>query len=55
MATLKRYATELSARYLIEVTPRPTFAEFLENVLKQCPTEDALKRFLGSASTTNPA
>ena len=51
MATLKRHAPALTARYLAEAAPRPSFAEFLEHVLRSCPTEDALKRFLGSTST----
>lgn len=49
MVTLKRYAEALTARYLtITAVPRSTFSQFLQNVISECPTEDALKRFLGS-------
>jgi hypothetical protein len=50
MTTLKRHAEALTTRYLLVPTPRPTFADFLEDVLKKCLTEDALKRFLSSSS-----
>ena len=50
LAKLKRYAAELTARYLAEPDPRPSFAEFLERVLRECPTENALQHFLGTTS-----
>lgn len=54
MTTLKRHAPAITSHYLALPAPRSTFAEFLERVLKECPTEDALRRFLGASSTPPP-
>lgn len=48
MATLKRYAEPLTRHYLsLSEDEQITFAEFLDQVVSQCPTERSLKRFLG--------
>jgi hypothetical protein len=45
--TLRRYAEALMRRYLsLPEAERGRFREFLNDVLKQCPTERSLKRFL---------
>lgn len=46
MVVIHRYTQSLTAHYLKLPPPLPTFSQFLETVMKECLTEDALKRFL---------
>ncbi|MCG3770612.1 MAG: hypothetical protein JW384_01762 [Nitrosomonadaceae bacterium] len=46
MEVIHRYTQPLTTYYLNLPPPRPTFSHFLETVMKECLTEDALKRFL---------
>lgn len=52
LAVLKRYAEALAKHYLsLPEASRLSYAAFLDDVVVQCPNEDALKRFLGLPPT----